>query len=89
MQLLIIFKKVSNYTNNSPNQPKGQGRKNYSQKKESKQLWGVGKKIAQNIIDYGEAHGGFKAPEDIKLVDGIDDKKWNKWREGGWIIKIK
>ena len=32
---------------------------------------------------------GFKAPEDSKLADGIDDKKWNKWKEEGWIIKIK
>ena len=53
------------------------------------QLWGVGKKIAQNIIDYREAQGEFKAPEDIKLVDGIDNKKWDKWKEEGWIIKIK
>lgn len=53
------------------------------------QLWGVGKKIAQNIINYREAHGSFKAPEEIKLADGIDDKKWNKWEEEGWIIKIK
>ena len=52
-------------------------------------LWGVGKKIAQNIIEYREACGGFKAPEEIKLVDGIDDKKWDKWKEEGWIIKIK
>jgi len=43
----------------------------------------------QNIIDYREAHGEFKAPEEIKLVDGIDDKKWNKWKKEGWVIKIK
>lgn len=53
------------------------------------ELWGVGKIIAQNIIDYREACGGFKAPEEIKLVDGIDDKKWDKWKEKGWIIKVK
>ncbi|RXG63599.1 DUF1669 domain-containing protein [Candidatus Atribacteria bacterium 1244-E10-H5-B2] len=52
------------------------------------QLWGVGKKTAQNIIGYREAHGEFKAPEDIKLVYGIDDKKWDRWKEEGWIIKI-
>ena len=53
------------------------------------ELWGVGKKTAQNIIDYREACGGFKTPEEIKLVKGIDDKKWDKWKEEGWIIKVK
>jgi len=53
------------------------------------QLWGVGKKIAQKIIDHRETYGGFKAPEDIKLVEGIDDKKWDKWKEEGWTIKVK
>ncbi len=56
--------------------------------KELDQLWGVGKIIAQRIIDYREAHGEFKAPEDIKLVYGIDDKKWDRWEEEGWTIKI-
>jgi len=52
-------------------------------------LWGVGEKIAQKIIDYREAHGSFKAPEDIKLIAGIDDKKWDRWEDEGWVIKIK
>jgi len=52
------------------------------------ELWGVGKKIAQNIIDYREACGGFKSPEEIKLVDGIDDNKWDKWKFEGWVIKV-
>jgi len=38
-------------------------------------LWGIGKITAQNIVDYREACGGFKTPEQIKLVDGIADKK--------------
>ncbi len=52
------------------------------------ELWGVGKIIAQNMVDYREACGGFKTPEEIKLVDGIDDEKWNKWKEEGWVIKV-
>ncbi|MBA7490290.1 Cardiolipin synthase B [subsurface metagenome] len=56
--------------------------------KELDELWGVGKKIAQNIIDYREACGGFKTPGEIKLVDGIDDKKWDKWKFEGWVIKV-
>ena len=52
------------------------------------ELWGVGKIIAQNIVDYREACGGFKTPEEIKFVDGIDDKKWDKWKFEGWSIKV-
>jgi competence ComEA-like helix-hairpin-helix protein len=52
-------------------------------------LWGVGKKTAQGIIDYRETCGDFKTPEEIKLVEGIDDKKWDKWKLDGWVIKVK
>jgi len=57
--------------------------------KELDYLWGVGKTTAQNIINYRNACGGFKTPEDIKLAKGIDNKKCNKWKEEGWAIKVK
>ena len=50
-------------------------------------LWGVGKIIAQSIIDYRDARGGFKTPEEIKLVEGIDEKRWDQWKFEGWVIK--
>jgi competence ComEA-like helix-hairpin-helix protein len=56
--------------------------------KELECLWGVGKTTAQNIIDYRKSCGGFKTPEEIKLIDRIDDKKCNKWKEEGWVIKV-
>jgi len=30
-------------------------------------------------------------PEDIKRIDVVDDKNWYwyKWKEEGWVIKIK
>lgn len=62
---------------------------NIASLKELDELWGVGKVIAQNIINYREACGGFKTPEEIKLVDGIADKKWDKWKFEGWVIKVK
>ncbi len=61
---------------------------NIASLEELDELWGVGKIIVQNIVDYREACGGFKTPEEIKFVDGIDDKKWNKWKFEGWVIKV-
>ena len=56
--------------------------------KELECLWGVGKTTAQNIIDYRKSCGGFKTPEEIKLINRIDDKNCNKWKEEGWVIKV-
>ncbi len=49
----------------------------------------MGKIIAQRIIDCRETYQGFKKSEDLKLIEGIDDEKWNKWIEDGWVITIE
>ena len=36
---------------------------------------------AQSIIDYREKNGGFKSIEDIKNVDGIGDKTFEKIKD--------
>lgn len=41
-------------------------------------LPGVGEVLAQNIIDYRTENGGFSSTEDIKNVDRIGDKLYEK-----------
>ncbi len=45
------------------------------------QLWGIGPATAKNIISYRNNNGSFKQIEDIKMVDGIDDGKFNRWQD--------
>ena len=42
---------------------------------------GIGGVKAQSIIDYREKSGGFKSIEDIKNVDGIGDKTFEKIKD--------
>lgn len=44
-------------------------------------LSGIGPAYAQNIIEYREAHGGFKAIEEIQEVRGIGPKTFGKIRD--------
>ena len=40
------------------------------------QLEGIGKTIAERIVQYREEHGPFKTPEEIKKVSGVGAKKY-------------
>ena len=46
-----------------------------------KEITGIGNIKAQSIIDYREANGGFKSLEELKNVDGIGDKTFEKIKE--------
>jgi competence protein ComEA len=48
--------------------------------KELMTLAGVGRKVAQRIVDYRDAHGPFKKPDDLRRVDGVTDALWEKNR---------
>jgi len=44
-------------------------------------LPGVGPALAQSIMEYREKHGKFKTIEDMKNVNGIGDKKYEKLKD--------
>lgn len=44
-------------------------------------LAGVGRKVAEKIVEYREAHGPFKKPEEIRKVEGIGGGLWDRNRE--------
>lgn len=48
---------------------------------ELQKINGIGEVKAQSIIDYREKNGGFKSIEDIKNVDGIGSKTFEKIKE--------
>jgi competence protein ComEA len=43
-------------------------------------LAGVGRGLAEKIVQHRDAHGLFKKPEDLRQVDGVGGALWNKNR---------
>ena len=44
-------------------------------------LKGIGRNVARRIIEYREAHGEFKKPEDIRKVSGVGKGLWEQNRD--------
>lgn len=43
-------------------------------------LSGIGRHVAEKIVDYRTTHGPFKKPEEIRRVDGIGAGLWERNR---------
>lgn len=69
---VIVIPKISNEIKISINS---------SSLEELTTLPGIGKSIAQRIIDYRNNYGFFSSIEDIKLVKGIGESKYESIRE--------
>jgi competence protein ComEA len=59
-----------------PGQPAGPLNLNAATLAQLDTLPGVGPTLAQRIIDYREAHGGFKSVAELQQVSGIGDSKF-------------
>ena len=49
--------------------------------KELMALDGIGKKVAEKIVEYRDAHGPFKQPRDVRKVDGVGGGLWERNKE--------
>jgi len=49
--------------------------------KELMKLNGVGRNLAEKIVQYRDAHGPFKKATDLRKVEGLGDGLWEKNRE--------
>jgi competence protein ComEA len=44
-------------------------------------LQGVGRSLAEKIVQYRDAHGPFKKATDLRKVEGVGDSLWEKNRQ--------
>jgi competence protein ComEA len=44
-------------------------------------LTGVGRKVAEKIVEYRDSHGPFKKPDEIRKVEGVGNGVWERNRE--------
>ena len=49
--------------------------------KELMTLTGVGRKVAEKIVEYRDSHGPFKKVDELKKVEGVGTGVWEKNRE--------
>ncbi|MBI4472499.1 MAG: helix-hairpin-helix domain-containing protein [Acidobacteria bacterium] len=54
--------------------------------KELDALPGVGPVLARRIVEFREQKGGFKRVEELLVVPGISEKKWNAIRR---LVEVK
>ncbi len=48
--------------------------------KELMKLEGIGRKVAEKIVEYREHYGQFQKPQDIRKVEGIGSGLWERNR---------
>ena len=48
--------------------------------KELMKLEGVGRRVAEKIVEYRDTHGPFKKPEELRKVEGIGSGLWERNR---------
>lgn len=49
--------------------------------KELMKLSGVGRSVAERIVQYRDAHGAFKKAEELRKVEGVGAGLWERNRE--------
>jgi len=60
--------------------PTGAVNINTADVKELMKLEGVGRRVAEKIVEYRDTHGPFKKPEELRKVEGVGSGLWERNR---------